>query len=149
MRPLAVSALLVAALFVSAGTREPRFVVFTTAQTAVAFEHVPDLGDPYWRPAADEVNLVRRGLAPYLRRQSDPRARPIAAGLGEYTLQIAGVDGPDGKPLLVVNGFCDFIHPVDWRTTWVRYQDGGACFFQAYWERETRHFRGYAINADA
>jgi len=149
MRRLAVPALLAAMLLAGAASREPAFTVLSVAEAERAYAHVPDLGDPYWRPTADEVNLARRGLARYLRRSDDPRARQIADKLGDYALQFVGVDGADGAPLMVINGFCDPAQRPDWRTTWVGVDDGGICYFQAYWERPTRKFRGISINGDA
>lgn len=152
MRRLAVLALVAAAMVggpVQSAAREPRFAVLSVAETERAYAHVPDLGDPYWRPTADEVNLARRGLAAYLRRSGVEGAPAIADKLGDYALQFVGVDGPDGKPLMVINGFCDVASHPDWRTTWVHGAfDGGTCYFQAYWERDTRRFRGVRINSD-
>ncbi len=152
MRRLAGLTLVAAAMVggpVQSAAREPRFVVLPVAEVERAYAHVPSLGDPYWRPTADEVNLARRGLAAYLRRSGVEGAPAIADKLGGYALQFAGVEGPDGRPLMVINAFCHPENHPDWRTTWVGVDDGGDCYFEAYWERDTRRFRGVSINGIA
>lgn len=150
MRRLAVLALAAAAMVggpVQSAAREPRFVVLPVAEVERAYAHVPDLGDPYWLPTQSQAREAVAALPGHLRRTQGPIGRIIVGKFSTYALQIVGLNGPDGEPLLVVNAVCNPAAHPEWRTTYVWAPIDEICPypFMGYWEPKMHRYRGVAI----
>ena len=88
-------------------------------------------------------------------REIEKSLRPLviaaSQGMGRipewktYTFQYQGQHTPLGRRYVYINAFCDLPknHPSD---TWVLVLDGGACFFQAKYDPESKQLYDVSVN---
>lgn len=105
---------------------------------------------PFWTPSPEQIALLEAQLKPYLERATPPKAKVIAARLGNYKRQYFGyTDG--GKRWILVNGFCEghWKENETWRDRAVLVHDGGLCFFKARYDTSRSQFGQLEINGEA
>lgn len=105
-------------------------------------------GGAYWRPTADEIAEAESKLAAYLAVAPNPDAHDIPSKLDKYGRQYFGA-ARDGRRVLVIHAFCDTFGADDLTKSLVMVDDGGDCFFEAYYDMDGHHFAGLSVNGYA
>jgi hypothetical protein len=126
----------------SARTRQalpPEIVILPTAVSAGG-----------WTPDPAMVLETEKALPAYIRAAAAGSDAQLSKDAGEilsryatYKRQYSGLT-IDGRLVLVVNAFCAWTG--DWRRHPVLVLDGGACFFQAWFDPKTRKFTLLSVN---
>ena len=96
-----------------------------------------------WQPTAIEVADAKTKLRPYVLAQSKRRNDKISPW-NAYTFQYQGRE-IDGRKIIYVNASCS--EPPEYAAQeMVFVLDGGTCYFQAYYDIQTRAFVGIGFN---
>jgi hypothetical protein len=103
-----------------------------------------------WTPTEGQIQELEARLPDYLMSLKDPTAHLIADSLITYHRQYLGLR-EGAKNLVYVNAFCQehSSWPSNWKTEFVFVQDGGPCYFQVYYDPESKVFSRLAVNGDA
>jgi len=96
-----------------------------------------------WQPQASDIAEAKSQLRAYVSTQARLEKRTLAPW-NRYTFQIQGRD-VNGRKVIYVNAFCSAPSDnADERI--VLAFDGGTCYFQAYFDVETKAFAGMKFN---
>ncbi len=101
-----------------------------------------------WKPDFTVLSELETALKPAVTTASKNRGR--VPDWGTYTFQYQGRSPISGKRYIYVNAFCDGPqnHP-DLQKIWVLVMDGGACFFSAKYEPESKRLFDIEVNGVA
>ena len=99
-----------------------------------------------WTPATTDIAPVKAQLQNYVRQEAKSKGATLPAW-GRYTFQYYG-QSLHGRRIIFVNAFCSKPPPNAHRQL-VVVLDGGACYFQAYWDSATQSFAGVQFNGHA
>ncbi|MEA2594866.1 MAG: hypothetical protein QOF01_1335 [Thermomicrobiales bacterium] len=99
-----------------------------------------------WEPTPDDVAALEAALPAFLATAPQASAE-LRQRLPEYKRQYAGIIDSDGRPVILVNAFCDAAGS-DWHSEPVLVLDGGDCFFHVTYDPEGGTFSGLTINGD-
>ena len=120
-------------------------ILTPSALTGAQAEDVSGLRyDSLWIPTDSLVSAIERNLQPALAKalqRARVRERPAS-----YWRQYVGVYR-DGRPEVVINGFCEF--NAAWRSRFVRVVDGGACYFRARADPRTGQLGALTLHPEA
>ena len=100
-----------------------------------------------WEPTADDVAKLEAALPAFL--QTAPEAAPdLWQRVATYKRQYAGIIDANGRPVILVNAFCD-AGGATWQSEPVLVLDGGDCFFSVTYDPVAGTFSGLMINGEA
>jgi hypothetical protein len=101
-----------------------------------------------WKPEATTLSEIETVLKPAIIAASKNRGH--MQDWGKYTFQYQGRSPLPGQRYVFVNAFCDEPknHP-DLQNIWVEVMDGGACFFSAKYEPESKRLYDISVNGVA
>ena len=120
-------------------------ILTPSALTGAQAEDVSGLRyDSLWIPTDSLVSTIEQNLQPALSKalqRARVRKRPAS-----YWRQYVGVYR-DGRPEVVINGFCEF--NAAWRSRFVRVVDGGACYFRARADPRTGQLGALTLHPEA
>jgi hypothetical protein len=99
-----------------------------------------------WSPSATSIAEARLELEPFVSRQAAAQHKRLA-DWSKYTFQYQGQEQA-GRRVVLVNAFCS--KPPDKAATHLlMVEDGGPCFFQAYWDPAQKIYISVMFNGDA
>ncbi len=129
---------------------DPALAVFSADQLGRAVQ------GPLWTPTQSEANSARSALLELVKKKGRPTGDAklpddiriwraveedkVYANFDRYSLQFAGVHPPQKN--ILINGYC----LGGQSDKWVSVADGGACFFQAYYDPETNSITALGTN---
>jgi len=117
------------------------FIAFLLA--LCSWIHVPG-GD--WQPTAEQAGEARQLLRPYVEEQAVSWKEELAPW-ERYTVQYQG-QLREGKKVIFINAMCD--EPPSRATKELVFTfDGGACYFRAYWDPDSKEFTNFSFNGYA
>lgn len=119
-------------------------IIFTAAQ-AQKFGYPQE--SPFWTPTRRQISLLESQLLTYLKLNPPKYGSPVLAPLN-YGRQYLGVTKGDRK-VIFLNAFCETGSSDSWREELVMVEDGGSCYFQVYFDPETRKFLELQYNGMA
>jgi hypothetical protein len=99
-----------------------------------------------WNPDAQQVTQARSQLESYISRSARLAGETLPAW-DSYTFQYQGRE-QGGKQVIVVNAFCG-TPPTFADVEWVEVFDGGACYFNAYWDPVEKVYVSVQFNGHA
>jgi hypothetical protein len=99
-----------------------------------------------WDPTAVALTQIETALKPALALAARNRGR--LPGWREYTFQYQGRKTLLGRQFVYVNAFCNH-ESRDLAEDWVTVLDGGACYFSAKYDPETKQIYDLEVNGVA
>lgn len=122
-------------------------VVFNVPAAEELVAYFGDIGryDGFWYPTRRHIVALEAALPAYLASQSSPLADRVADE--EYLRQYAGVI-QDGKPVILVNAFCD-AEGTGWIEAPYIVLDGGTCYFSVRYDVAAGTLFDLRINGEA
>jgi len=98
-----------------------------------------------WKPSVAVLSELESALQSALSTAASNRGRMPA--WTTYTFQFQGRSPLVGPRYVFVNAFCDGSRDqASYRTTWIRVLDGGACYFSAKYEPDTKRLYDLQVN---
>ena len=98
-----------------------------------------------WQPSTSVVAEARSHLATYAKQQASSKGLALRTW-SSYTFQYQGHTLPkSGRRVVYVNAFCT-PPPSYAAQEFVRITDGGACYFEAYYDPASKRFIGIAFH---
>jgi hypothetical protein len=99
-----------------------------------------------WEPHTLPFANIENSLRPLV--VAAARDRGGVPEWSAYTFQYQGRHNPLGRKYVYINAFCD-AHQRDSVTEWVEVKDGGACFFNAKYDPESKRVYDVVVNGIA
>jgi hypothetical protein len=104
---------------------------------------------PYWTPSDQQIHALEDALPEYLKKNW-PTGRGPLENPETYERQYFGVTR-EGRQLIFINALCSSYAKATpgWKDRFVFVFDGGACFFQLYYDPVSKQFRDLRVNGVA
>jgi hypothetical protein len=100
-----------------------------------------------WEPTPEDIATLEAALPAFL--QTAPEAAPdLWQRVATYLRQYVGIIDTDGRPVILVNAFCNAAG-VDWHSESVLVLDGGDCYFSVVYDPMDGTFSQLRINGEA
>lgn len=116
----------------------------------------------YWTPSAQDGSAAYAALKTYLgkpdvglREWQEAARQHVAKTLGAYSFRISGLTiapagGRQDRAVVNLEGVCeDAARKTAWRDPDFAVLDGGACFFDAYYDPASKAIVGFAAHGPA
>lgn len=129
---------------------EPDFALLPVGETDTFARSIGNakLRIESWEPTLGDINDLESNLQQISKLSEelhDPNRRIDDAG--QYFRQYLAVE-MGGENLIFVNALCriDPAHPNDWRKHLMETEDGGKCYWKAFYNPATHRFANFIVN---
>ncbi|CAM2011495.1 hypothetical protein [Acanthopleuribacter pedis] len=123
----------------------------------------PDQQSPssnYWKVERSDFNLIKKNLRTFVKENVNPN-HTILKNWNDYTIQVVGATSFENEPVIFINAYCESpnksiielnkdprinIAPINEQTQLVDTVDGGACYFNVWFDPISKTFTGFTTN---